>query len=34
MVEGDKQPSHEGARQGSPLSPLLAKSMFNDLDTG
>lgn len=32
MVEGVKQPSAEGTPQGSPLSPLLANIMLDDLD--
>jgi RNA-directed DNA polymerase len=32
MVDGVKQPSAEGTPQGSPLSPLLANIMLDDLD--
>ncbi len=32
IVEGHLQPSHEGVMQGSPLSPLLANIMLDDLD--
>jgi group II intron reverse transcriptase/maturase len=32
MVDGVKQPSAEGTPQGSPLSPLLANVMLDDLD--
>jgi hypothetical protein len=34
MVDGVKQPSEEGTPQGSPLSPLLANVMLDDLDKG
>ncbi len=33
MVDGVKQPSAVGTPQGSPLSPLLANIMLDDLDT-
>lgn len=32
MVDGVKQPSHEGTMQGGPLSPLLANILLDDLD--
>src|SRR3954447_25392506 len=32
MADGVKQPSDEGTPQGSPLSPLLANIMLDDLD--
>src|SRR5207245_1622666 len=32
MVDGVKQPTEEGAPQGSPLSPLLSNIMLDDLD--
>jgi len=32
MVDGLRQPSHEGTMQGGPLSPLLANILLDDLD--
>ena len=32
MADGVKQPSEQGTPQGSPLSPLLANVMLDDLD--